>query len=50
MTQIQWFRDLKPFFCNTTEGEIPTFSSLAEPLVMHYMLENWEITGKTYYN
>jgi len=28
MTQIQWFRDLKPFFCNTTEGEIPTFSSL----------------------
>jgi hypothetical protein len=21
MTQIQWFRDLKPFFCNTTQGK-----------------------------
>jgi hypothetical protein len=20
MTQIQWFRDLKPFFCNSTKG------------------------------
>jgi hypothetical protein len=22
MTQIQWFRDLKPFFCNSTKGKM----------------------------
>lgn len=22
LTQIQWFRDLKPFFCNSTKGII----------------------------
>jgi hypothetical protein len=29
MTQIQWFRDLKPFLCNSTKGQCQSKKNLS---------------------